>query len=117
MSWTFVIAYFNEADYLSATLRSIAAQRVRPLRLILVDNGSTDGSAEIARAETAAMAGVQTLHLHEAKPGKIHALEAAMPHIATPLVAFGDADTFYPPDYLAIAARHFADPRVAAIAR
>lgn len=115
MSWTFVIAYYNEADYLAATLRSLAAQTVRPLRLILVDNGSTDGSGDIARAETVGMAGVEMLHLHEAQPGKIHALEAAMPHLATPLVAFGDADTFYPPDYLAIAERHFADPSVAAV--
>ncbi|GAA4765749.1 hypothetical protein GCM10023219_08470 [Stakelama sediminis] len=105
--WTFVIAYYNEADFLAATLESLARQTVKPFRLILVDNGSTDHSAAIARNETARMKGLETLHLHEAKPGKIHALETAMPHIETPLVAFGDADTFYPPDYLKKAGRAF----------
>ena len=47
--WTFVIAYYNEADFLPATLAALAAQTV-PFRLVLVDNGSTDGSDAIARA-------------------------------------------------------------------
>lgn len=105
--WTFVIAYFNEADYLPATLASLAAQTVRSFRLVLVDNGSTDGSAELAREATTGMDGVEAIHLSESRPGKVHALETAMPHITTELVAFGDADTFYPPDYLRIAETAF----------
>ncbi len=105
--WTFVIAYFNEADYLPATLASLAAQTVRPFRLVLVDNGSTDASAGLARQATADMAEVETVHLSEIRPGKVHALEAAMPHLTTALVAFGDADTFYPPDYLETAQAAF----------
>ncbi len=48
--WTFVIAYYNEADYLPATLAALAAQSV-PFRLVLVDKGSTDGSDAIARGK------------------------------------------------------------------
>lgn len=107
LSWTFVIAYFNEADYLPATLASLSAQTARPFRLVLVDNGSTDGSAALARNACETMAGVETIHLSETRPGKVHALEAAMPHLTTELVAFGDADTFYPPDYLATAQAAF----------
>ena len=115
--WTVVLAYYNEVDYLPATLASLDAQTLKPFRLILVDNASTDGSAELARAETAAMQGVETVHLFAEQPGKIHALEVANPHIATPFVAFADADTFYPPHYLATAARAFADggERLAAV--
>lgn len=101
--WTFVIAYYNEADYLAATLESIAAQTCRPGRLVLVDNASTDASPEIACRVAATMPDVETIHLHEAEPGKIFALEAATPYITTGFVAFGDADTFYPPHYLAVA--------------
>ena len=108
MRWTFVIAYFNEAEYLPATLDSLKAQTLKPFRLILVDNGSTDGTADLARAAMANADGIETLFLSESKPGKIHALETAMPHIDTPFVGFGDADTFYPPDYLATADRAFA---------
>ncbi len=111
--WTFVIAYYNEADFLPATLAALAAQRV-PMRLILIDNGSTDASPDIAAAFAAP--GIETVLLHEARPGKIHALETAMVHLTTELVAFGDADTFYPPHYLTEATRAFdADPGIVAV--
>ena len=107
MRWSFVIAYYNEADFLPATLASLAAQTLKPFRLILVDNGSTDGSADLARQALADADGIEAVHLTEDEPGKIHALERAMPAIDSEFVAFGDADTFYPPDYLATADRHF----------
>lgn len=111
--WTFVIAYYNEADFLPATLASLAAQTV-PFRLVLVDNGSTDGSDAVARAFAAP--GVEVVHVHEPRPGKIHALESAMTELTTELCAFGDADTWYPPHYLAEAQRAFdADRRVVAV--
>jgi glycosyltransferase involved in cell wall biosynthesis len=113
MRWTFVIAYYNEEAYLADTLASLAAQTLRPFRLVLVDNGSTDASAAIARAF--ASDGIELVHLSEPRPGKIVALERAMAAISTEFVAFGDADTFYPARYLATAqAALDADPRVAA---
>ncbi|MBB3693998.1 glycosyltransferase [Sphingomonas sp. BK580] len=113
MRWTFVIAYYNEEAYLAATLASLAAQILRPFRLVLVDNGSTDASPTIARAF--ASEGIELVHLSEPRPGKIVALERAMPAITTEFVAFGDADTVYPPHYLATAQVALdADPRVVA---
>ena len=100
LRWSFVIAYYNEAAFLADTIASIDAQTIKPIRLILIDNGSTDGSDAIARAAGEMLEGVETVHLHEAQPGKIYALETAMAHITTELVAFGDADTWYPPQYL-----------------
>ena len=113
MKWTFVIAYFNEADYLAATLDSLGAQTVKPFRLFLVDNGSTDDSAAIAHATT--LPDVEIVHLSETRPGKIFALETAMPHLATEFVAFGDADTYYPPDYLTIAEANYSAPDIVAV--
>lgn len=113
MRWTFVIAYFNEADFLPATLAALAAQ-TEPFRLVLVDNASTDASPAIARAFSAPH--IDVVHLHEPRPGKIHALESAMAHLSTEFSAFGDADTFYPPHYLAAATRAFdAGPRTVAV--
>ncbi|WP_375273029.1 glycosyltransferase family 2 protein [Sphingomonas sp.] len=107
--WTVVLPYYNEADYLAATLRSLDAQTLKPFRLILIDNASDDCSAEFARAQAAAMTNVEVIHLFAEQPGKVHALEVATPHVATPFVAFTDADTIYPPHYLATAAQAFAD--------
>jgi glycosyltransferase involved in cell wall biosynthesis len=114
VKWSFVIPYFNEVDYLPATLEGLGHQTLRPFRLVLVDNASTDGSAALARRVAATLTGVEVVHLHEDRPGKIHALERGLAAVTTPFVAFGDADTFYPPHYLATADAAFA-PGVVAV--
>ena len=40
---------FNQAEYVEATLRSVLDQRYPALQYVVVDGGSTDGSAEIIR--------------------------------------------------------------------
>lgn len=114
VKWSFVIPYYNEAAYLPATLDSITRQTLRPFRLVLVDNGSTDNSADLARGIGATMTGIEVTHLSEERPGKIHALECGLAAVATPFVAFGDADTVYPPHYLATADAAYA-PGVVAV--
>lgn len=98
-----VIPYYNEERFLPATLASLALQQLRPFTLILVNNASTDGSPAIARAFSAA--GIRTLCLDEPTPGQVHALAAGIAAVRTPYIAICDADTFYPPHYLAHAAR------------
>lgn len=45
-----VIPVYNEAEHLHACLESIVAQSVAPDEVIVIDNNSTDGSAEIAKS-------------------------------------------------------------------
>ena len=49
-----VVAFFNNADDLADCLDSIAAQSFADTEVIMVDDGSTDRSAQIARAKAAA---------------------------------------------------------------
>lgn len=101
--WTVLLPFFNERDYLAATIASLAAQTV-PFRLILIDNGSTDGSALVA--EAAALAhGLDHVVLTERVPGKVAALKAGLQLVRTRWTATCDADTLYPPAYLAEAGR------------
>lgn len=98
MRWSAVIPVFNEADYLPATLASLIAQD-EPVRIIVVDNGSTDGCIDAAR-EQARIAGADVLFLDEPTPGQVHALRRGIDAVTTELVAVCDADTVYPPHYL-----------------
>jgi len=41
---------FNEADYIERTIESVVAQTVRPVRWVIVDDGSTDNTSDIVRA-------------------------------------------------------------------
>lgn len=99
--WSVVVPYYNERPFLPAMLASMVAQSVRPFRLILVDNASTDGSADVARACVSGADGVDVRFLMERTPGQAAALECGIDAADTEFVAICDADTVYPPDYLA----------------
>jgi len=45
-----VIASWNSADYIAAALDSVLQQDYRPVEIIVVDDGSTDRTADLARA-------------------------------------------------------------------
>lgn len=107
-AWTVLVPFFNEADYLDATIASLAEQSV-PFRLVLVDNGSTDDGAAVARA-ACERHGLDHLLLTEHRPGKVAALRTGLGWVRTPYIATCDADTLYPPQYLAAAERMLRDP-------
>lgn len=90
---TVVIAARNEATGIAETLKYLAvADYDGDLRVVLVDNGSTDGTADVAR-QTADRNGLALTVLHESHPGKSYALNHALPMIDTPLLVTVDADT------------------------
>jgi glycosyltransferase involved in cell wall biosynthesis len=99
-TWSVVLPYYNETAYLRPTLDSLFAQGFRGFRLILVDNASTDGSGALAKSIAGEHPDIETVHLHEPRPGKIHALQCGLANVETPFVTFCDADTFYPSHYL-----------------
>jgi len=112
--WSVVIPYYNEASGIAPTLECAGAQTV-PLRLYLVDNASNDGSEAVCREVMARFPHVEVHYLHEAKPGQVHALKRGIDAAETEFTAVWDADTLYPPQYLAQAAAMFdADPGLAA---
>jgi glycosyltransferase involved in cell wall biosynthesis len=111
-----VIPYYNEARYIGATLRSLTAQYRLPDRIVLVDNGSTDGSAEACREALAAFPPNRVVYLRDPRPGKVNALETGCGEAGCELVALCDADVLYPPHYLERALQLFrANPGAAAV--
>ncbi len=101
MRWSVVVPYFNEASGIAAMLQSLGAQARRDFQLILVDNGSTDGSEVVCRRAIAAFPDIETVYLREPRPGQVHALRRGVAAVRTEFVAVCDADTIYPPHYLA----------------
>ena len=98
--WSIVLPYYNEEAFIGDTLRSALALRGGPVRLILVDNGSTDSTQTLCRRMLDGVAGIEVRYLFEERPGPVHALHTGFAAVDTPLVAFWNADTVYPPDYL-----------------
>ena len=101
--WVIVPAY-DEAARIGATLDALAAQTDTGFTLLVVDNGSSDGTASIARAAGARV-------LVEKEKGVGCAVDTgfryAIAHGAT-LLARTDADCLPRPEWLAAARASFA---------
>ncbi|MDA5194185.1 glycosyltransferase family 2 protein [Govanella unica] len=117
MSWSIVIPYYNEAAFIGRTLKSLIHQTLKPDCIILVNNASSDESEEACRKVMATAPDIEVLYLDVPTPGQVYALSAGIEAVTTVFVAICDADTFYPPDYLACADRCFqtSGPEVLAV--
>ena len=93
-----VVPVHNEAENLPATLAAMPRHQVPGMHIIVVDDGSTDGSAEVARRH-----GADTVVSHERNRGLGAALrtglEAARSLDARAAV-YIDADGEYPPEQI-----------------
>ncbi|ENH96072.1 family 2 glycosyl transferase [Gracilibacillus halophilus YIM-C55.5] len=88
-----LIACRNEADTIANTLQYIKNQDYRSLiQVILIDNGSTDNTAEIA-LEAAQNLDMHIHVIHESKPGKFHALNRGIQEVTSDFLITLDADT------------------------
>ncbi len=108
---TVVLATMDRRDGVLSTLARLRALPERP-PVVLVDNGSVDGTAE---AVAAAFPEVTVLRpgRNLGAAGRTLGVQAAR----TPLVAFADDDSWWAPGALTLAAAHFAAaPRLGLLA-
>jgi glycosyltransferase involved in cell wall biosynthesis len=104
----------NGERFLPETLASVRAQTLAEWELLLVDDGSTDGSLEIARAAAERDPRIRLLELSHG--GVAAARNAALELVRAPLVALWDQDDLAEPDRLAVQAAFLdAAPDVAVV--
>lgn len=89
---TILVPAYNEATGLDETLRSTEPALERGAALIVVDDGSTDQTAEVARAFVQKF-GAGLVLAHPSNRGKANALNTGLAAVVTPLVLTLDADT------------------------
>lgn len=99
---TIVIPIYNRAGLLPRTLRSIAASTYRPISLILVDNGSTDESMDVARKfQMENMSNDFDIYLtDEPEKGANNARNKGLSRVKSKYVYFFDNDDIFDPDFL-----------------
>jgi cellulose synthase/poly-beta-1,6-N-acetylglucosamine synthase-like glycosyltransferase len=118
-----VVAAYNEAGALAATLDAILRQSEPPERVWIADDGSTDDSARvlselyglepprIGLASRPSPVAPTLRWLRLPHGGKAHALNAALALVDTDLMVTVDADTLLEPDAIAAIRKAFeADP-------
>lgn len=110
---TAVIPVYNEAAVIEKTLAALLASDV-PIRVIVVDDGSSDGTGEVVKRRFGNERRV--VLISQRNQGKAMALERGFAAADGPIVVALDGDTLFYPDTVRRLVEPFADPRVAAVA-
>ncbi|MEV0095947.1 bifunctional polysaccharide deacetylase/glycosyltransferase family 2 protein [Streptomyces sp. NPDC050738] len=106
-----IVPAYNERECIANTVRSLAASDHR-IEIIVVDDGSTDGTADIVDALR--MPYVRVVRQRNA--GKPAALNNGIEHARYDLVVMMDGDTVFEPSTVRELVQPFGDPRVGAVA-
>jgi glycosyltransferase involved in cell wall biosynthesis len=113
-----VTAARNEAEFIELTIRSVVAQTVRPLRWVIVSDGSTDGTDEIVRSYARDYPWIELVQMPARRErhfaGKAYAFNAGlarMESLSYDAIGNLDADVSFGEDYFAfLLARLAEDP-------
>jgi len=106
-----IVATHNRRALLERTVSALAAQE-HPrgdLEILVVDNASTDGTAEAVEALVRQAGGHAIRLLREARPGKSFAVNAGVSAAAGHLLAFTDDDVLPSPRWVAAIAKAMAE--------
>jgi len=90
-----VVPFFNVKAYIGEALESIARQTLQDIEVIMVDDGSTDGSALIAKSLTARDPRFRLIE--QPNRGLGPARNAGVREASAPYLAFADSDDLVHP--------------------
>ncbi len=106
-----VVPAYNEAADIGAAVRSLAASDYPDFEIIVVDDGSTDGTGDVV---TGLGLGSVTL-IRQDNAGKAAALNTGLAHARNDVLVLVDADTVLDPQALRALVQPLRDPTVGAV--
>src|SRR5271168_3396241 len=111
---TVLIPAYNEETVIVQTVTSVLASDLPDIHVIVVDDGSKDGTLELLQSNFGKDPRVEIIH--QVNHGKSAALNNALSHAHTEIVVTIDADTEIEADAIRMLIRHFSDPKIGAVA-
>ena len=120
MKYVLITPARNEGPFIEKTLSSMVAQTVLPERWVIVDDGSTDNTAEIVAQFAARTSWIELLRREQrvdrSFAGKVYAFKAGLERVRSidyEIIGNLDADLSFDGDYLEFLIRKFVeDPRL-----
>jgi cellulose synthase/poly-beta-1,6-N-acetylglucosamine synthase-like glycosyltransferase len=106
-----VVPAYNEAVGIEAAVRSLAASDYPDLEIVVVDDGSDDGTADLV--EALGLARVQVIR--QRNQGKAVALNTGVAACRNDILVMVDGDTVFQPDTVRWLVQPFQDQRVGAV--
>ncbi|MFI5475161.1 bifunctional polysaccharide deacetylase/glycosyltransferase family 2 protein [Streptomyces cacaoi] len=110
-----IVPAYNEKECIANTLKSLA-KSTHPIEIIVVDDGSTDGTSEISREAARALGMTNVRVIRQENAGKPAALNNGVRSASYDIVVMMDGDTVFEPDAVHQLVQPFADPQVGAVA-
>ena len=107
-----IIPTFNGGSGLAPTIESLHRQTLRPIEIIVVDDGSTDETRAVAE-QARAQGLVDIVICHSTRCGRSAAINAGARFAGGDLLLAADADTIFEPTAVARLTAAFNDPRAA----
>lgn len=98
-----VIPAYNSERFLGEALASVSAQTYAPVETIVVDDGSSDGTAEVARAHP------EAILIEQENSGPAAARNRGFKASCGEFIAFHDSDDVMTPDKLAVQIGHMLE--------
>lgn len=111
---TVIMAAYNEEKVIVRSVDSLLRADYPALDLVVVNDGSTDGTLRLLQENFGRNARVRILD--QPNSGKMAAMNRALGEARGEIIMLADADTLFPPDAVRMLARHFHDPRIGAVA-
>ncbi|MFI6280228.1 glycosyltransferase [Streptomyces sp. NPDC050988] len=106
-----LVPAYNEEAGIESTVRSLLASDYPQLQIIVVDDGSTDRTAELAEG----VGDPRVLVVRQPNAGKAAALNTGLAHTSHDIVIMVDADTVFEPDAIHHLVQPLAHPAVGAV--
>jgi len=112
-----LIPAYNEEKVIVRTIRSVMMSTYKNMRIVVIDDGSTDDTFDVARdAYPADIASGRLTVLSKPNGGKADALNYALERIDEEIYIGIDADGVIAHDAIANLVPHFANPAIGAVA-
>jgi len=106
LSYVLITPARNEAEFIELTLKSVVSQTVRPIKWVIVNDGSSDSTVDIVEKYAADHPWIDLIHMPErlerSFAGKAQAVNAGRERVAGlhyDVIGNLDADVSFDPDY------------------
>ena len=94
---TVIVPVYNEKEFLRLILNKLVKIKIKKLQIIIVDDGSNDGSTEILKKLYLKNKKINKIIFHKKNSGKGSAIKSAQKYIKEKYVVIQDADLEYNP--------------------